>query len=154
MKKLNENIQNKFDKFVEVIYNNGYGIKVVLEEHANNYDFSGNYSYLKIVNRSNVWTERYIYIGESISNNYLRFSSIVEINSEDLHFTRNQISIVNKTWLDLFDFAEMMNKLKIPASCLANDNIVEYLKIAASKINKKISIETRGFIRPKNNMLF
>lgn len=149
MRELNDNIQNKFDKLVEVIYNNGYGIKVILEENANSYDYNGNYSYLKIVNRSNVWTERYIYIGEDIVNNYLRFCSLVEINAYDSCFTRNQISIVNKTWLDLFDFVEMMNKLKIPASCLANDNIVEYLKRAASKINKKISIETRGFIRPK-----
>ena len=89
------------------------------------------------------------YTGEDIVNNYLRFNLIVEISTYDSCFTRNQISIVNKTWLDLFDFVEMMNKLKIPASCLANDNIVEYLKIATSKINKKITIETRGFIRPK-----
>lgn len=149
MRKLNDNTQNKFDKLVEVIYNNGYGIKVILEENANIYDYNGNYSYLKIVNRSNAWTERYIYIGEDIVNNYLRFNLIVEISTYDSCFTRNQISIVNKTWLDLFDFVEMMNKLKIPASSLANDNIVEYLKIATSKINKKISIETRGFIRPK-----
>lgn len=149
MRKLNDNTQNKFDKLVEVIYNNGYGIKVILEENANIYDYNGNYSYLKIVNRSNAWTERYIYIGEDIVNNYLRFNIIVEISTYDSCFTRNQISIVNKTWLDLFDFVEMMNKLKIPASSLANDNIVEYLKIATSKINKKISIETRGFIRPK-----
>ena len=128
-----------FDKMVELVYSQGFRIRIRIE-----YDFMEDYYSMIIESADSLkcgWLNQFITIKTEELNNKFYFHPIVNIYSDN--FNMQESKWIMKYWTDSINLCSLLNKLLIPYidEYEGEDGLIQYLKTACKKINKRLNIE-------------
>ena len=131
--------QDYFDKMVELVYGQGFRIRIRIE-----YDFMEDYYSMIIESADSLkcgWLNQFITIKTEELNNKFYFHPIVNIYSDN--FNMQESKWIMKYWTDSINLCSLLNKLLIPYidEYEGEEGLIQYLKTACKKINKRLNIE-------------
>ena len=131
--------QDYFDKMVEFVYSKGFRMRIRIE-----YDYMEEYYSMIIESADSLkcgWLNQFITIKTEELNNKFYFHPIVNIYSDN--FNMQESKWIMKYWTDSINLCSLLNKLLIPYidEYEGEDGLIQYLKTACKKINKRLNIE-------------
>lgn len=131
--------QEYFDKMVEFIYSKGFRMRIRIE-----YDYMEEYYSMYIESADSLkcgWLNQFITIKTEELNKKFYFHPIVNIYSDN--FNMQESKWIMKYWTDSINLCSLLNKLLIPYidEYEGEDGLIQYLKTACKKINKRLNIE-------------
>ena len=131
--------QEYFDKMVEFIYSKGFRMRIRIE-----YDYMEEYYSMYIESADSLkcgWLNQFITIKTEELNHKFYFHPIVNIYSDN--FNMQESKWIMKYWTDSMNLCSLLNKLLIPYidEYEGEDGLIQYLKTACKKINKRLNIE-------------
>lgn len=131
--------QEYFDKMVEFIYSKGFRMRIRIE-----YDYMEEYYSMYIESADSLkcgWLNQFITIKTEELNHKFYFHPIVNIYSDN--FNMQESKWIMKYWTDSINLCSLLNKLLIPYidEYEGEDGLIQYLKTACKKINKRLNIE-------------
>ena len=131
--------QEYFDKMVEFIYSKGFRMRIRIE-----YDYMEEYYSMYIESADSLkcgWLNQFITIKTEELNKKFYFHPIVNIYSDN--FNMQESKWIMKYWTDSMNLCSLLNKLLIPYidEYEGEDGLIQYLKTACKKINKRLNIE-------------
>ena len=131
--------QEYFDKMVEFVYSKGFRMRIRIE-----YDYMEEYYSMYIESADSLkcgWLNQFITIKTEELNHKFYFHPIVNIYSDN--FTMQESKWIMKYWTDSMNLCSLLNKLLIPQidEYEGEDGLIQYLKTACKKINKRLNIE-------------
>ena len=131
--------QEYFDKMVEFIYSKGFRMRIRIE-----YDYMEEYYSMYIESADSLkcgWLNQFITIKTEELNKKFYFHPIVNIYSDN--FNMQESKWIMKYWMDSMNLCSLLNKLLIPYidEYEGEDGLIQYLKTACKKINKRLNIE-------------
>ena len=131
--------QEYFDKMVEFVYSKGFRMRIRIE-----YDYMEEYYSMYIESADSLkcgWLNQFITIKTEELNHKFYFHPIVNIYSDN--FTMQESKWIMKYWTDSINLCSLLNKLLIPYidEYEGEDGLIQYLKTACKKINKRLNIE-------------
>ena len=131
--------QDYFDKMVEFVYSKGFRMIIRIE-----YDYMEEYYSMIIESADSLkcgWLNQFITIKTEELNKKFYFHPIVNIYSDN--FNMQESKWIMKYWTDSINLCSLLNKLLIPYidEYEGEDGLIQYLKTACKKINKRLNIE-------------
>lgn len=131
--------QEYFDKMVELVYSKGFRVRIRIE-----YDYMEEYYTMYIESADSLkygWLNQFITIKSEELNKKFYFHPVVNIYSEI--FTMQESKWIMTYWNDSINLCSLLNKLRVPYmdEYEGEDGLIQYLKIACKKINKRLNIE-------------
>lgn len=131
--------QEYFDKMVEFVYSKGFRMRIRIE-----YDYMEEYYSMYIESADSLkcgWLNQFITIKTEELNKKFYFHPIVNIYSDN--FNMQESKWIMKYWTDSMNLCSLLNKLLIPYidEYEGEDGLIQYLKTACKKINKRLNIE-------------
>ena len=131
--------QDYFDKMVEFVYSKGFRMRIRIE-----YDYMEEYYSMIIESADSLkcgWLNQFITIKTEELNNKFYFHPIVNIYSDN--FNMQESKWIMKYWTDSMNRCSLLNKLLIPYidEYEGEEVLIQYLKTACKKINKRLNIE-------------
>ena len=131
--------QEYFDKMVEFIYSKGFRMRIRIE-----YDYMEEYYSMYIESADSLkcgWLNQFITIKTEELNHKFYFHPIVNIYSDN--FNMQESKWIMKYWTDSINLCSLLNKLLIPYidEYEGEEGLIQYLKTACKKINKRLNIE-------------
>ena len=131
--------QEYFDKLVEFVYSKGFRMRIRIE-----YDYMEEYYSMYIESADSLkcgWLNQFITIKTEELNHKFYFPPIVNIDADN--FTMQESKWIMKYWTDSMNLCSLLNKLLIPYidEYEGEDGLIQYLKTACKKINKRLNIE-------------
>lgn len=131
--------QEYFDKMVEFVYSKGFRMRIRIE-----YDYMEEYYSMYIESADSLkcgWLNQFITIKTEELNKKFYFHPIVNIYSDN--FNMQESKWIMKYWTDSINLCSLLNKLLIPYidEYEGEDGLIQYLKTACKKINKRLNIE-------------
>ena len=124
---------------VEFIYSKGFRMRIRIE-----YDYMEEYYSMYIESADSLkcgWLNQFITIKTEELNKKFYFHPIVNIYSDN--FNMQESKWIMKYWTDSINLCSLLNKLLIPYidEYEGEDGLIQYLKTACKKINKRLNIE-------------